>query len=176
MHGKWHIFWFKPNCSPSSNDWGNCSPKVSGNNNVSKPPAIPQNPSIKSGKIGETTPKCTMIGDIIVARYPVKWMNETPCPRTTVGRSSAAYCMPMLNEKFTKNRPNMITIVVARPVGMKTAMTLHNPLRNIVPKPKQRLPHRSRRSVTKVDAGNSVAAASPNPRNGFNPIDSMLRT
>lgn len=103
-------------------------------------------------------------------------MNETPCPRTTVGRSSAAYCMPMLKEKLTKNLPKIITIVVARPVGMNEAMILHIPLKNIVPKPSQRLPHLSSTSVTKLEAGNSVAAPKLNPRKGLNPIESMFRT
>lgn len=82
----------------------------------------------------------------------------------------------MLNEKLTKNLPEIITIVVARPVGMNEAMMLHIPLKNIVRTPSQRLPHRSSKSVTKLDAGNSVDAPKANPRNGLNPIESTFLT
>lgn len=66
--------------------------------------------------------------------------------------------MPILNEKLTKNLPKIITIVVAMPIGMIDAIILQNPLKHIVPKPNQRLPHRSRTNVTILAAGNSVAA------------------
>lgn len=47
------------------------------------------------------------------------WISDTPCARTTVGSSSAAYCSPMLYEMLTLKRPMMASDADTRPAQSK---------------------------------------------------------
>lgn len=68
---------------------------------------------------------------------------------------------------------NLLTYLL---IGKNDAIKLQQPHSTIVPRPNQRLPHRSNINVSIVDAGNSVADATVKAMNVSNPIDSMFLT
>lgn len=51
-------------------------------------------------------------------------MRASPWARTTVGRSSAAYCIPMLNDMLTAKRPTMAKDADGIPKQVKEYITL----------------------------------------------------